>query len=173
MRVKIIGNNSDWLIDLLQQYFSDIEFCDDEADVVVSDQKLEIEIVNSLGSKWLIHKPIKILKLATIMQQALDTVINQVILIGPIKFYPQKRLCLISEEKILLTQKETEILLYLISHNKEVEKSDLLHSIWGYSNDISTHTLETHIYKLRNKFMKKYDIIKSSAKGYSITEFHI
>lgn len=54
---------------------------------------------------------------------------------------------------IRLTEKETEILTYLAMHSRDVpvKRDDLLAAIWGYAEDIETHTLETHIYRLRQK----------------------
>ncbi|MDD4556065.1 MAG: response regulator transcription factor [Alphaproteobacteria bacterium] len=54
-------------------------------------------------------------------------------------------------EVIKLTEKEVAILKYLHKSNKIVSKTDLLQNVWGYSPESSTHTIETHIYRLRNK----------------------
>ncbi|MFV0625990.1 MAG: response regulator transcription factor [Alphaproteobacteria bacterium] len=54
-------------------------------------------------------------------------------------------------EVIKLTEKEVAILKYLYKSNKIVSKTDLLQDVWGYSPESSTHTIETHIYRLRNK----------------------
>ena len=51
-----------------------------------------------------------------------------------------------------LTEKETAIIRYLYHQNGAVvEKQDLLEQVWGYSAQMATHTLETHIYRLRQK----------------------
>ncbi len=53
---------------------------------------------------------------------------------------------------IILTEKEQEILLYLFDKNgKGVKRDKLLQDIWGYVDGVETHTLETHIYRLRKK----------------------
>lgn len=53
---------------------------------------------------------------------------------------------------IRLTEKETNILKFLYrAENKIVSRETLLHEIWGYNKNITTHTLETHIYRLRQK----------------------
>jgi len=56
-------------------------------------------------------------------------------------------------EGIKLTEKETEILVYLATHSASapVKRDDLLAAVWGYGDNIETHTLETHIYRLRQK----------------------
>jgi len=74
--------------------------------------------------------------------------------LGPYKFDPNAQLLSdLSEDKIIkLTEKETSILKFLICHaNSFVARGDLLDEVWEYSSGITTHTLETHIYKLRQK----------------------
>ena len=56
------------------------------------------------------------------------------------------------EKKIRLTEKETNILKYLYRAQQSVVARDvLLHEVWGYNAGVTTHTLETHIYRLRQK----------------------
>jgi DNA-binding response OmpR family regulator len=56
------------------------------------------------------------------------------------------------EKKIRLTEKETNILKYLYRANDAVvPRDELLHEVWGYNAGVTTHTLETHIYRLRQK----------------------
>jgi len=56
------------------------------------------------------------------------------------------------ENKKRLTEKEKEILVFLHNHTgQSVSREDLLNAVWGYAKDIETHTLETHIYRLRQK----------------------
>jgi DNA-binding response OmpR family regulator len=51
-----------------------------------------------------------------------------------------------------LTDKERDILLYLVQKpSKNAERQELLRAVWGYSDQIETHTLETHVYRLRQK----------------------
>ena len=55
-------------------------------------------------------------------------------------------------ETVRLTEKETAILVYLKSAgDKPVTREELLHHVWSYVRDVETHTLETHIYRLRQK----------------------
>ena len=56
-----------------------------------------------------------------------------------------------SEEVIKLTEKETAILKYLYVQRGDVAKDELLKAVWEYAEDVETHTLETHIYRLRQK----------------------
>ena len=54
-------------------------------------------------------------------------------------------------KKVALTDKEMEILLFLGSKSEKVPRDDLLGAVWGYAKGVETHTLETHIYRLRQK----------------------
>tara|TARA_B110000238_G_C16094849_1_gene425584 strand:- start:981 stop:1553 length:573 start_codon:yes stop_codon:yes gene_type:complete len=70
-----------------------------------------------------------------------------------------------------LTEKEIEIILYLSSNKKKNNVLDLQKNIWGYSSDLETHTVETHIYRLRKKIKDRFndkDFIMSHKEGYFI-----
>ena len=73
--------------------------------------------------------------------------------IGPYVFQPgAKQLVLDSGSKLRLTEKETAILRYLYRAGQAVVSRDvLLKEVWGYNAAVTTHTLETHIYRLRQK----------------------
>jgi DNA-binding response OmpR family regulator len=93
---------------------------------------------------------------------------------------PDLRFCaplrLIRSEKgdlrIPLTEKEAELLQCLLeAAGKTVSRDMLLKGVWGYSDDIATHTLETHIYRLRGKLRQaseSLDIISSDEGGYQL-----
>ena len=82
-------------------------------------------------------------------EQSEDAVFN----LGPYTFKPaQKMLITEDEKKIRLTEKETNILKFLHRAPEGVVARDvLLHEVWGYNASVTTHTLETHIYRLRQK----------------------
>ena len=56
-----------------------------------------------------------------------------------------------------LTEKEIEIILYLNETKTKHDVADLQKNIWGYSSDMETHTVETHIYRLRKKISDKFE----------------
>ena len=73
--------------------------------------------------------------------------------------------------KLKLTEKEIEIILYLNNKKIKHDVADLQKNIWGYSSDMETHTVETHIYRLRKKIsdlFKDEKFILSHKKGYFI-----
>ncbi len=74
--------------------------------------------------------------------------------IGPYKFQPAAKMLMANDgaRKIRLTEKEAAILKYLYRvGNKTVSRETLLGEVWGYNAGVTTHTLETHIYRLRQK----------------------
>jgi hypothetical protein len=76
-----------------------------------------------------------------------------------------------NENKLKLTEKEIEIILYLSAKKIKYSVLDLQKNIWGYSSSLETHTVETHIYRLRKKIKDQYNdsqFIISHDKGYFI-----
>jgi DNA-binding response OmpR family regulator len=73
--------------------------------------------------------------------------------IGPYEFRPAAKVLLDARgKKVRLTEKETSILKYLYRAGiKAVSREELLTEVWGYNAGVTTHTLETHIYRLRQK----------------------
>jgi len=73
--------------------------------------------------------------------------------------------------KLKLTEKEIEIILYINDKKIKHDVEDLQKNIWGYSADVETHTVETHIYRLRKKIsdlFKDEKFILSDKNGYFI-----
>ncbi|MGD9637622.1 MAG: winged-helix domain-containing protein [Alphaproteobacteria bacterium] len=69
-----------------------------------------------------------------------------------------------------LTEKEVDILRHLFKNkNLPIKKEKLLEQVWGYSPEMDTHTLETHIYRLRQKIKDMAKYLITDDKGYSIT----
>jgi DNA-binding response OmpR family regulator len=71
--------------------------------------------------------------------------------IGPYTFRPSAKILLEGSKRVRLTEKETNILKFLQRAGHTVSREVLLHEVWGYNPAVSTHTLETHIYRLRQK----------------------
>lgn len=93
--------------------------------------------------------------------------------IGPYTFKPASKI-LQGEggNKIRLTEKETSILKYLFrAGEKVVTREVLLQEVWGYNANVTTHTLETHIYRLRQKIEKdpaKSELLITETGGYKL-----
>ena len=76
-----------------------------------------------------------------------------------------------NENELKLTEKEIEIILFLNDKKKPQNINILQKEVWSYATDLETHTVETHIYRLRKKISDKFkdsDFILSSKEGYSI-----
>jgi DNA-binding response OmpR family regulator len=79
---------------------------------------------------------------------------DTVFTIGPYTFQPSNKLLINNEDekKVRLTDKETAILKYLYRAGaKTISRDVLLDEVWGYNAGVTTHTLETHVYRLRQK----------------------
>jgi len=75
------------------------------------------------------------------------------------------------DKKIKLTEKESNIILYISNSSKPVSIEDLLLNVWGYNSGLETHTVETHIYRLRKKILDTFqdeNFIISKKNGYII-----
>jgi hypothetical protein len=73
--------------------------------------------------------------------------------------------------KLKLTEKEINIITYLSKSSKPVSINELQKKVWSYQSDIETHTVETHIYRLRKKFLNAFndnEFIISKKNGYQI-----
>ena len=78
---------------------------------------------------------------------------------------------LFQNKKIKLTEKEIEIILFLNSSDKERTVEELKKKVWNYKAELDTHTVETHVYRLRKKIKENFGLNKliiSTKKGYKI-----
>ena len=70
---------------------------------------------------------------------------------------------------IILTEKEVQLLELFLNNSKSISKKEILLSVWNYSKDADTHTVETHIYRLRKKISDKFldtSFIANDKNGY-------
>ena len=126
--------------------------------ILLTAQDSEADTVEGLeaGANDYVTKPFKFAVLvarirAQLRQHAASE--DAVFRIGPYTFRPGAKL-LVGERgsKLKLTEKETAILRYLYrADRKVVGREVLLAEVWGYNAQVTTHTLETHIYRLRQK----------------------
>ncbi|MCE4223240.1 response regulator transcription factor [Methylobacterium sp. C25] len=126
--------------------------------IMLTAQDSEADTVEGLeaGANDYVTKPFKFaVLLARIRAQLRQHQASEdaIFRIGPYTFRPGAKL-LVGERgsKLKLTEKETAILRYLYRAGREVVGRDtLLAEVWGYNAHVTTHTLETHIYRLRQK----------------------
>ena len=127
--------------------------------VMLTGSDADVDSVKDLdvGANGYINKPFRFgILMATIRtqlrqhKQSKDAVFS----IGPYKFHPGAKIMIEDEsaKKIRLTEKETSILKFLYCVGEKVVGRDiLLNEVWGYNAGVTTHTLETHVYRLRQK----------------------
>lgn len=119
----------------------------------------EQDIVRGLdsGANDYIAKPFRVSELMARLRAQLrvfDNSEDAVFTVGPYTFRPSAKLLLepARNRKIRLTEKEAAILKYLYrAGGRPVGRQILLNEVWGYNSAVTTHTLETHIYRLRQK----------------------
>ena len=76
-----------------------------------------------------------------------------------------------SDDFIILTEKEVQLLELFLGSKKPLSKDAILSSVWNYSTDADTHTVETHIYRLRKKINDRFmdeKFILNSKEGYHL-----
>ena len=93
------------------------------------------------------------------------------ITIGEYKLDLNSRIISFNRKELKLTEREIQIVLFLRGQKESTNINLLQKEVWGYAEDSETHTVETHVYRLRKKLKKTYDdqnFIKSDKKGYYI-----
>ena len=83
------------------------------------------------------------------------------------------RQMLINNIKLKLTEKEINTIIYLSKSNQPISIDELQEKVWSYQSDIETHTVETHIYRLRKKILSTFkdnEFIISQKNGYQIKQ---
>jgi DNA-binding response OmpR family regulator len=128
------------------------------------------------GANDYVTKPFKFAVLLARIRAQLrqhDQSEDAVFTIGAYTFKPAAKLLLDDKSgKIRLTEKETSILKYLYRAGEKVVTRDvLLAEVWGYNSGVTTHTLETHIYRLRQKIEKdpsNAELLVTETGGYKL-----
>lgn len=150
---SISEENSSTPIVLFSRFVDSSEF----ADVVILKPFSMVSVLNSLKEGKLLPKIRR----------------KECLMFKEYSFYPVKKEIVSSKtnETIKLTEKEVRILKYLYDNqNLTISKDDLLENVWGYCAEMTTHTIETHIYRLRQKVEQKKgsQIIITENNGYRI-----
>ena len=131
--------------------------------------------INDIDNQFILDSvPIKISKL--IEKINIQTLKNQYndkseFKINQYKIDLNSRELIEKNNKLKLTEKETNIIVYLSQSINSVSVDQLQFDVWGYRSKLETHTVETHIYRLRKKILKKFndnDFIISHKNGYKI-----
>ena len=149
--------------------YNNIQF-DTKVDYLVVSRKKLRNIKNLLVLE---NKPIKVNKLLEIVN--INFLKNKFlkqsnIKIGKYNLDLNSRVISLKDKNLDLTERETNLIIF-IHDKKDVSVKDLQQSVWDYSPDLETHTVETHIYRLRKKMNEVFgdeNFIINNDKGYSI-----
>ena len=119
-----------------------------------------------------LSKPVRLAPLLAAIEQALAVAAASSVRFGPWRFERMARLLEdAAGDKVRLTDKEAAILDHLLAADGVVGREELLAAVWGYSPEITTHTLETHIYRLRQKMEAdpaQASLLLTEAGGYRL-----
>lgn len=124
-------------------------------------------IVNAINIK----KPYRLQEIIFNIQNIISSATNNsiTIRIENFDFNPATRILSYGTKEISLTEKEAALLLLLhYAGERTISREEILKKVWGYENGVDTHTIETHVYRIRQKIGKDNDFINSSPLGYCL-----
>ena len=155
------------------EILSEIQSHNNANSILILSNQLDSRIYGKLKNSdrfFIIEKPFNYEYLERVILQNLNSSVSETIYLNEIQFHPNKKLLVVSENnEVRLTEKETDILMFLYSFaNRIVSKKQLLNEVWGYKDGVTTHTLETHLYYLRKK-LGDDKIISTEKDGYSLS----
>ena len=146
----------------------------DKSFIIVTKKKINEDSINNKQIITIDTFPLNFFTLiekinSSLLMQQYDFQSN--INIAGYKLDINSRVISFNNNKLKLTERETQIILFLKNQNKPINIDILQKEVWGFSKELETHTVETHVYRLRKKLKKSFDdqnFIKSDKKGYFI-----
>ena len=153
-----------------EKNFNDMNIVKEKSDLIIVSQN------NSNFKNQLILKnfPLnikKILELININLLKNNYKLQSQIKIGVYSLNLNSKEISLDNQKLFLTERETNLILFLKNSENPVNINQLQKKVWGHISDLETHTVETHIYRLRKKIKEKFDdskFIISTQNGYTI-----
>ena len=161
-----------------------LEFCEKEKDLKSLDNKnskdylvISKKKIFNLSNQIIIDKfPININELNQILNinflKSKFTEQSKIIL-GNYNLDLNSRILKHHLKELELTEKECSILVFLKQSKQPVKINELQEKVWGYNSELETHTVETHIYRLRKKISDKFsdnEFVESAKNGYFLNE---
>ena len=159
-KIDVFILNLDYLKDELNTFTKIFQIKNKNSNIV---GYYENSFINNENNFFLLKKPFKfkfLIQYLYKLKKYKNLDFTNKFLMKHLIFYPSKKIISNIETKHIehLTEKENNLLIYLYNKkNIEILKKDLLINVWGVSDEINTHTLETHIYRLKQK-LNKLDI---------------
>ena len=158
--------------------FKIIDFSNKDANVENNENYLILtknKNLNYKNSLLLDNNPIRIKELFEIVNIKLLKIsynIQSSISVGQYKLDLNSRSLSINEIFLNLTEMEAKLIIYLKNSNQATDIKELQKNVWGQTADLETHTVETHIYRLRKKIKNQFNddnFIMSTKNGYKIS----
>ena len=140
--------------------------------LILTNESMHLGYVNEIKLKFPL-KLSKLLEKINIQLIRLKAKETSKISIGSYELNFNARLLKLNKKNIFLTEKETDLIIYLNKSKKPVKVDELQSEVWGYKDQIETHTVETHIHRLRKKILnelKKDNFILSNKNGYYLSK---
>ena len=146
----------------------------DKSFIIVTKKKFNEDCINNKQIITIDSLPLNFFTLiekinSSLLMQQYDFQSN--INIAGYKLDINSRVLSLNNNKLKLTEREIQIILFLKNQKKPINIDTLQKEVWGYSKELETHTVETHVYRLRKKLKKSFDdqnFIKSDKMGYFI-----
>jgi|TARA_B110000444_G_scaffold256672_1_gene293506 hypothetical protein len=148
----------------LDEYLSDYPY-----DLILTKKK-----INNINQIILNNFPITITKLIEMINLKIlkkNFSLNSNFIVGKYKLNINSKKIYYDEKTLDLTEQEIKLITYLNKKNEPIKVDRLQKDIWGYAENLETHTVETHIHRLRKKFIDIFNdrnFIISEKKGYII-----
>ena len=146
----------------------------DNSFIIITHHKLKNNSINNKKVMTVENYPLNLLSLiekinSNLLMQQYNFQSN--INLGDYLLDLNSRIISLKNNNLKLTEREIQIILFLKKQKQPININILQKEVWGYAEDSETHTVETHIYRLRKKIKKSFDdqsFIKSGKKGYFI-----
>ncbi len=158
------------LINVSEDKFNDLKLNDIGDYLVISKKK-----IGQINNQIIIHEfPLKIdklLQLININFLKFKFNLQSKVIIGKFILDLNSRTIEIKKKKLSLTEREIDIIVFLKDSKKAISVNELQKYVWGHVSKLETHTVETHIYRLRKKIKDAFNeenFIQSSKQGYLI-----
>jgi len=149
--------------------FKNLEF-DKFEDYIILSTENSLKIKNCVVLENLPLKLDKLIQLINISFLKSNFAKKSEVKIGKYKLDLNSRKIIFDNQHLNLTEKEADVIIFIKSNNNTTIK-ELQNNVWGYSSNLETHTVETHIHRLRKKMKEKFDdneFIQNTENGYKI-----
>ena len=155
---------------LVDENFNDLNLINDSNDLIIVNQN-NLKFKNQVVLKNFPLDIKKILELINVNLLKNSYKSQSQIKIGLYNLNLNSKEISLDNKKLFLTERESNLILFLKNSASPVNINQLQKEVWGHVSDLETHTVETHIYRLRKKIKEKFDdngLILSTQNGYTI-----